>query len=399
MTDVIFYQNYTSATDISTIAVCIVCWLLMGSTYTIKHKNLIILNIGNALVCTAAISNIVYHRLVGAVTEHNIFAIYLFRDITYISLIMTFVFYILYIKNFLNLSGRTVRVVDIFSWIGAAVFVVGEMAGPIARWGFYIDENLQVHQNYYLELFRFFYVYYMILIGSLILLNKKRFITKMYKCIRNIMVISFILMALQDSAKDTSLMCITFSFPILVVLFLFHYNAYDYETGTLDFKAFDAYVKELKKKRFTMLYLYLKNPTPEKMHELTIEFYHFNERYFKNPCTFRLRDNKMVLIYEDEKNKEAEQQIPVLIEDFNALYDKYQIDYHIVVIKSDQSLQGAREYLALDEFLEERMEINTVYFCKEKDIQAFGKVSYIMKELKDICEKCDMEDERVLTYS
>lgn len=398
MEDVLFYQNYTSATDISAIAVCVVCWLLLGSTYTIKQKKLVTFNIGNALVCTAAISSISYHRLIERITENNIVAIYFFRNLTYISLILTFVVYIMYIKNFLNMNGRIVCIVDILSWFGAVVFIVGEIASPFIRWGFYIDENLQVHQNYYLDLFRFFYVYYVILIWGLMILNKMKFITKMYNCLRNVILISFLMMAVQDSSQDASLVCITFSLPILVVLFLFHYNAYDYETGTLDFRAFDAYIRDMKKKRFTMLYLYLKDPTPEKMHELTVEFYHFNERYFKNPCTFRLRDNKMALIYEDDKNKEAEQQIPVLIEDFNELYEQYQIDYRIVIIKSDHSLHGAHEYLALDEFLEGRMDINTVYFCKDKDIAAFGKTLYIMKELKDICEKGDMEDERVLTY-
>ena len=52
MEDVLFYQNYTSATDISAIAVCVVCWLLLGSTYTIKQKNLVTFNIGNAFFAT-----------------------------------------------------------------------------------------------------------------------------------------------------------------------------------------------------------------------------------------------------------------------------------------------------------------------------------------------------------
>ena len=84
MEDVLFYQNYTSATDISAIAVCVVCWLLLGSTYTIKQKNLVTFNIGNALVCTAAISSISYHRLIERITENNIVAIYFFRNLTYI---------------------------------------------------------------------------------------------------------------------------------------------------------------------------------------------------------------------------------------------------------------------------------------------------------------------------
>ncbi len=398
MTDVLFYQNYGASGDVCTIAICVICWLLIGSIFTIKHKNLVVFHMANALVCFAAICSIVYHWLIEGMTQSTVFWIYTFRAGTYISLILTFVLYIIYISNFIDLEGRTKRIITVLNGVGAAVFIVAQISTPFSKLVFYIDENLQIHQNYYLDAFRFAYVYYMLIAGSLLIGNRKKFITKMYKCIRNVMFVSFGLMTIQSFFVSTSIMCITFEFPILAALFLFHYNAYDSDTGTLDAKAFDAYIKELGNKKFSVICMYLKEINPQKMLALSEEFFHFNEKYFKNPCTFRLNENKMVLVYEDEKNPGAEQKFPVLLEDFDKLYEEFQMDYQIVFIKSDVSLHSGTEYLALNEYLEARMPMNSAYRCDEKDIEAFGKMSYILKELKDIHEKGDLSDERVMVY-
>ena len=38
MTDVLFYQNYTYVADISAIVLCIICWLLLHSSYAVREK-------------------------------------------------------------------------------------------------------------------------------------------------------------------------------------------------------------------------------------------------------------------------------------------------------------------------------------------------------------------------
>lgn len=398
MTDVLFYQNYSVPGDIATITICMICWLFLGTSFTIKHKNLVVFQAGNALVCFAAICNIIYHFLLKEITQGKVFWIYTFRAGTYIALILTFVLYIIYIANFINLKGKERQFLFTLNGVGAAFFIVAQISTPFSRLVFYIDENLNVHQNFYLDIFRFAYIYYMVIIGTILLRNRKKFITKMYKCICHVMCISVGLVIIETFFMETSIMCMTFEFPILTVLFLFHYNTYDAETGTLGEKAFDAYVRQLSNKNFSLISLQLKDVTTDKLFALSEEFFHFNEKYFKNPCTFRLKESKLILIYENDKNPNAEQRIPVLLEDFYKLYEEFQLDYQIVFIKSDVSLHTGVEYFELIEYIQTKMTINSVYFCEEKDIVAFGKLSYIINELKDMHEKGDLEDERVLVY-
>lgn len=398
MTDVLFYQNYNPVADVSTIAICIIYGFLLRSTYTMKQKNLTLFKVANFLISFAAATSISFHQIVDVLSEQNKIWAYICRDALYLSLILSYVIFCIYIGNLVEIQGKRKRVLNAAIWCVYLVFTVMEIAAPFIKWGFYIDEKLQIHQNYYLDVFRFAYVYYTGVMALLLFLYKRRFITKMFRCIRNVMVVSFLVMTLQASLLSTSYTCITFTFPIMTVLFLFHYNPYDTETGTLDSRAFDSYIKDLNHKRFSMLCLYLQNMNVDKLKELSVEFFHFNEKFFRDCCTFRLRDDKLIMVYQDDKNRDADSKISVLLDDFGRLYEKYRMDYRIVMIHSDDALVQGREYLALNEFLEEKMELNTVYRCEKKDVEDYLRSAYILSELRDIHLRQDLEDERVKVY-
>lgn len=398
MTDVLFYQNYTPVADVSTIAICIIYSFLLHSTYTMKQKNLTLFKLANFLILFAAVTSISFHQVIDVLSETNKLWAYIFRDGSYLALILSYVIFCIYIGNLVEIEGSRKLVLYTALWGIFLVFAVLEIAAPFIKWGFYIDENLKIHQNYYLDVFRFAYVFYTCVMALLLFCYKRRFITKMFRCIRNVMVISFLVMVLQASLLSTSYTCITFTFPIMTVLFLFHYNPYDAETGTLDSRAFDSYIKDLNHKRFSMVCLYLQNINADKMKELAEEVFHFNEKFFRDSCSFRLREDKLVMVYQDEKNQDAESKISILLRDFERIYDRYRMDYRIVLIHSEDALVQGREYLALNEFLEEKMELNTVYRCEKKDVEDYLKSTYILSELRDIHLRQDLDDERVKVY-
>lgn len=398
MTDVLFYQNYVSAADVSTIIICIIYWLLLKSTYTIKQKNLTIFKFANVLVLLAATTSIYFHYLIRQLSVRNILLIYLCRDISYISLMLTFAVFCIYIRNLLELTRKKRKVLNILIWLAFFIFTISELITPLTKFGFYIDSELQVHENYYWDPFRFSYIYYLCIIIALLVIHKKKFVTKMYQCIRNVMLISFFVMFVQSFFIQTSFVCITFTFPIMAVLFLFHYNSYDSETGTLDSRAFNAYIKELRNKTFSMICLHLDGVNLTKMQSLSKNFVHFSENYFKNSCNFRLRDDKIIIVYQNDQNKDAKQILPILFKDFEKIYEKYKIDYRIILIHSDIILIEGDEYLALNDFIEERIPINTVYQCKNKDIEDYLKSAYILSELRDIHIHADLDDKRIKVF-
>ena len=398
MTDVLFYQNYSPVGDICTTAICIIFALLLHSTYTIKEKNLKLFHIGNFLVLISALTHITYHSTLETMTSENVVWVYFYRDTSYIALILTYAVICTYVRNLIDLKGLEKKLVSAAIWVGFSIFAILEIAGPVTKFGFYIDENLNIHENYYYDIFRFSYIFYGIIVMCMLFNHRRKFVAKMLRCIRNVMFVSYGIMTIQSFFLETSFTCITFTFPILAVLFLFHYNAYDTDTGTLDIKAFSSYIKELKHKDFTMICLYLQHLNVDKMAGLSEKFFHFNEKFFKGCCTFRLRDEKLVMVFEDDKNKNADELMNKMITDFYELYQKYKMGYRVVILHSHERLENSADYLALNEFIDEKIDLNTIHRCTEDDVQEFLKSQYILRELRDIHLRCDLEDERILAY-
>ncbi len=398
MKDVLFYLNYSPEGDICAIAICVIFYLLLHSTYTIRQKNLHLFNAGNFFVLLAAVCNIFYHIEVDLITAENLIKIYTFRNIHYISMILTYAIFCSYVRNLTDMKGLQKKITSAVIWIGFTLFSIAEVAGPVTKFGFYIDENFQVHENYYYDIFHFSYLYYGIVVMTLLFTHKRKFIAKMFHCICGVIAVSYSIMAIQCVFLCTSYTCITFTFPILTALFLFHYNAYDTDTGTLDNKAYESYIQELKNKNYTLVCLYLQHLNPEKMSGISEKIYYFNEKFFNACCTFRLRDEKLVMVFEDEKNKDADKTLAKMINDFCSLYQTYKIDYRIVILHSHKQLHKSTDFIALNEFIEEKIGINAVHYCTEEDIEEFLKAQYILRELRDIHLGDDLDDERILAY-
>jgi predicted neutral ceramidase superfamily lipid hydrolase len=91
MTDVLFYQNYTYVADISAIVLCIICWLLLHSSYTVREKSLIIFKAGTVCLMMATVCSISFHTAITRITESRKILIYVLQDGIYLLLILTFV--------------------------------------------------------------------------------------------------------------------------------------------------------------------------------------------------------------------------------------------------------------------------------------------------------------------
>lgn len=398
LSDVLFYQNYEPAVDVGTIAICIVYWLILQSTYTIKQKSLTMFRIGNILLIGAAASSVFYHYFVKQLTADLVIPVYILRALSYLLLMFVFCVFALYVGNILDLKDKAKKRLNYLTWIPFALFTLWEISTPITKLGFHIDASLKVHENYYYEPFRFFYMYYLILITIQFVTHRKKLVARMYQCIRNIMILSFLVMCIQSFYLQTTFVCLTFTFPILAVLFMFHYNSFDVKTGTLDHYSFNAYIRDLRNKKFSIICLNLNETDDKKIKKLSEHFYHFTRMSFNKPCVFRIRDVKLLMVYDDDLNPDAARLFPLLLEEFDKLYQTYRIDYKIVLIHSDIVIVEGDEYLALNDFILEQLPNNSAYHCKNRDIEDFLKSSYILGELKDIHLKNDLDDPRIKVY-
>lgn len=398
MGDVLFYQNYNISGDIISMIMCLVSFFLLGSAYAVRRRNLQIFKFANALVFIASFSSIIFHKLLFDLTPEKVFWVYVFRSLTYIGLIWTYACFCIYTRNIVGMKKKYVRYTW-FSLTGVAVlFAIWIILTPITKMGFYIDENLMVHQNYYLDPFRAAYIYYTINIIIIFVVYHKKFIAKIFRCICLVTMTSYCLTAYQDSLMQTTYLCVSFTFIIITILFLYHHNSYDTDTGTLDHHAFDAYVRDMQNKNFSMIFLNMPDMTRKGWKSISTDLFQINDRLLGYSCTFRLRDNKMVLVYQKEKTKNVDQMLGQLYESFVVMNKKTQSDFKIVLIESTPRMRYGEDYLELCEYVERRLQINGIDECSEEDIDKFVFERQILRELHDIYVKDDLNDTRVKAF-
>lgn len=397
MGEVLFYKNYFPAGDIITLSLCLVVGFLMRSTYTMKRVNLRTFRWANRLVAIAAVSSLFYHILLNDITTANVPLIYFFRGMEYSNLIWVYVCFCIYISNVIELEDRTKKKFYAYV-IGIAIpFVIAEFVGPYIQWGFYIDASLQGHQNNG-DVFRYAYALYSLTFLLVVFFHKKKMIKKMRVCLGSVMAMSLFMMVGQSLFYQTSYTTVSFAFPLITILFLFHYNAYDTSTGTLDQYAFDEFLEDSKDKRYSMVILSLPNIAHDKMQRLSYDFIRKNNQYFEDSYCFRLRNNRIILAYKKETNKNYKETLELMYQDFLRANEKQKNDFVIILMDHPEQFAHGTEALYFCEYIESRMGVNEVKVCTPQDIKEFHGFKKLFKELKDIYDAQDLDDPRVKVY-
>ena len=398
MEDVLFYQNYVIAGDVITMALCAVVAILLCSTYTVKKTNLNIFRRANLLVCVAALSSIIYHWVIDHLTYDNVMWLYVFRFLAYAALIWTYVCFCIYIRNVAEMSEKSRRVFRVTIPGAGILFTILLVIDSMVNVGFYVDENLQIHQNYYFEVFRFAYVYYTISIAVMLIYYRHKVIAKMMRSVWCVSLLSFGIMVWQAEYLNTTYTALTFALPIIMVLFLFHYNAYDVETGTLDQYAFNEYMNDMQGKQFSLISLSLPEIQQEKMRKLSIDFLRKNDTFFNGSCCFRLRNNRMVLIYQKDKNPKYRETLDYMFKEFMRVNSEDNNDYRIILTDNIEAVSTGIQYINFLEYMEDAMPVNSVKVCSLEEVKDFTNYRYLFDQLKDIYQTDNLDDERVKVF-
>lgn len=396
MTDILFDYKYVVQGDIIALLISIVTHCLLRSTYMAKKANLGIFRVANQLVAVASISSIFYHYMIFYLRNENVIRLYLCRALCYTTLIFVYVCFCVYVKNLVEMEKRYTKWFYPLVFGGGVVFGLIEFIGPFLKIGFYVDENLVLHQNYYTDVFRYAYIYYSILMATMLVLYRKKFLPKMYRCIWSVIFVSVGVMVYQAFFLQTAYTVVSFTFPITMVLFLFHYNSYDVKTGTLDYYAFEEYIEANKEKPFSLIFLSLPKITSDEMEAFSRSFLRKNDSFFNGSCCFRLLNNRMVLVYQKERNKDETQILEKMYQEFEAA--RKDNDYQIVMFDSNGYLLNSKEYINYSKFVEAFTPMNTVRVGDGEILSQFLKYKFVHLNLEDIDRKCNLNDYRVKVF-
>lgn len=388
-------QTYSPEGDIIALFFCLLNFFLLWSTYTIKQKKLHMFSWTNGAIIIAINVSLFYHIMLGNQKKWTEPGMLFLRDLKFIALIFVFCMFECYIANHIKMENAKYRNFRATVWIGFGVYIVAQFVFRFV--GNETFENTPESMKS-LDLFHLVYVIYAIVALGLLIKYKRRFVTKSWICLIEVLLLSFGVSLFQAYYNQESFICVSFVLPLTTCLFLFHYNAYDVDMGTLDDKSLRGYISEFKNRKFAIICLTFRELTDKAKKDLSDEFYHFNERYFKGATTFKISDKTLLVVFSIEKNTKFMDKMNVVRQDFEKLYAIHQIPYKIVFIKSDERMKLSDDYLSFIRLVNGRMDWNTWHYCNEADIKSFIRFQIIQSELKNIDNKQDLEDERVLVY-
>lgn len=389
---------YSAVGDVITVILCVLCWLFLRSTYTTKQINLKLFYIANTTLCIASFCHSFFNYFLKDIQTWNIPILYATHAIMYICLALVLVLYCLYLGNLFLTQQTSKKKLNRLVIPTFVIFTFYKIISPMFNLGFYIDDNLVPHYNYTMNIFVLYYIYMCFLVVIMIYKFKKRLMSKTYKCLVCVVIASFAVVLSGYLYNSVSFVCISFLFPILSVMFFFHYNAYDARTGTLDFKSFDSYIAELKNKSFGIFCAYLKNFPLHDHPELAERFLPYLEKALPDYCMFRISDEKMMLVYQKHHSSSDETLIKNIMDKFNELYQEFQIPYKVLYIQSDKKLKHGDDYIGLSNMLLKKMGLDTFYRCHDEDIDTYLQRSTIKDILLDIYVDNNLNDERVKVY-
>lgn len=392
-------HDYTPVGDITVLGLTLLIFILLLQVYS--HRNKSFHHVLNMLVMIviATTTNLFCQLMLDSKNPIPIL-IYLTRDIHHLSLSWALYVYMRYLHEPLwikeTLKRRHfIRVVILI----AAVFIVDTL-GTVFRFGFYIgeDNTIYTHFNFYLIVYAFmtFSIFYVII------RYRSRVIHPIFWGLLGSNTVTVTILLLQGFRSQTSYTDVAYFFPVLGIIFMFHSNPYDIETGGVSENYFYDEINECIEKKHTMVLMSCNMmnflAALRENNDLKLEYYQFFRQNVQRGVLYRFSDGRLILAFPKRFDTAQDRDIERMLEDFSASYNKFNIDYKIVIVETSQDVTRSADYIRLIEFAESTMASNTIYRIGEEDIQRFYKSSYILSELEDIASRRDLDDERVLVY-
>ena len=352
-----------------------------------------------AVTFVASFSNITYQMLLSAGTVH-VLSVYIFRILRQVSLILVLFLYIRYLQEPLWIRSDAQKRYNVLTFVLLSATLIVDVLGTVFHFTFYIDGDGTVH-----SLCNFYFILHFLLTGSifyLVIHYRGRVIKQVFQGLFGSITLAVVILAIQGIAGQNSFTGVCYFFPIMGIFFMFHSNPFDINTGA----ASDTFLHHAlddareKKKPLVLMCCRVMNFTKaiEASKDLKYEYYSFFRQHVRRGIVYHLDNDLLVLTFPRVGGEEQEQYIQKMLDSFADSYKKFEIDYKIIIMETDERVQASSDYVHIIESAEANMPFNTVHRVAEDDIRRFYGGSYILSELESIAQCRDLDDPRVLVY-
>lgn len=390
-------QNYSLIGDTIALVFCICLFCFIRASVINNGTKFKILKNSLRLTMLAAVCSMIYHTLIDY--DFINYFLYIPRSIYYLSLMGIFICYNLYLDRLIDIDNKTRNTQRNFLLVAYIFFSVLTLISPITKFGFHIADG-QVQKSYFFDPFTFAYIFFILCIGVGLFKYKDNFSDKVFNCILIVTSLSVGTIIIQTIFEHHSFTVISFLYPIVMMFYLFHSSSYNYNTGTLNRESCSYYLlNNLKNnKEFEVLFLELKdfyksNLFYRKLKKILNMLF---KQFFNEPYSFQLKDNLFCLVYKPKKDFSKEN----FVNAFENLYTEFNEPFKIVIIKPSVSnnLDSLDKIETFYYWNSEKMEFNDIKIVTELDMNKYHEEIFILSQLKDISDKKDLNDERVLVF-
>lgn len=387
----IFVNN---AVEIGCLLIVLLIFILISLTRTASSLRDKLFKLNLLCYGNSCVSSIIFNGLMPAFEQGKISEVYIYlaHNSFYINLLVMFILYINYISDLFNVSKEKLKLVNSLKW---GIFIVSTsiiLTSNFTHLGFYIVDG-EIHRNIFLNGVVLGYALDMLVIIYIVVKYRKTMVKEIYGMLVSIISISVVVMLLQEIYLDGKFTVLTFLFPIIAIFYCLHSIAYDLNTGTVDLEFLANEIKSAHS--FGFVYLYLSDFKMEKMtDEIKYNLLHFNSRFFKKYKIYKFRDNSFILTYNCQKEQPD---FGSLEEQFKKVYEIFEMDYKVLV-DNNCRLDTVDRLIEYCDYTISNMQENTFVYTDEVIKNDFNRKQLILDQLRDIRNKSDLNDERVLVF-
>ena len=395
------FDNYTRMGDVGVVAICCVIFILLASSYVSRNTSYRIFNalVGNLLL--AATLNIGYHDLLLQAKPSLNTWIYILRLAYVVLLFNAFFLFSLYISVVSGLEKKKARIFAISAMVLFFASVAGDIFLSVYGVGFRLSENGSVQPGF--DIFMVGYVIYVLFLATQMFRIRKLMFKRVMYGFFGVMALSVAIRIAQFLLNQSALTTLTFALPTIAMLYIMHSTPYNTKVGTLDVHVVEDMVLRLYKKNTPFIFMSLLWPDYDMEGKhlpdvIQAQIRRFSRDFFRNGVLFSLSNGHIMMIATKKANPDYEPWMKEILQEFQVQYDKIHIPFKLVYGESVKEISQKSEYAELIDSIQAVIPINTIHRLNETDIERFSQREYVLSELKDIYNKRDLDDPRVLAY-
>lgn len=389
--------KYMPVGDITVAGLGIAMFILLFQSSSHRNKlfNLTLLMITSVLI--ASYSNMIFHSLLDGASDHK-FIIYASRLIHYAALSCVLIIYIRYLEEPLWIHPDARKKYNRSTVIMNICACVIDIAATLTGKGFVLLPEGGCQNG-----FNIFMVLYILLVSTIFFITiryRTRILRQIFSGLLGVNIVSLGIMVMQLRHGQSSYTTVSYFFPIMGIIFMFHSNPYDVDTGAISEDYFYSEQDDMieHKHEFTLMCCHMQSffSLIRNNQEFKYEYNLFFRRNMTRGVLYRFSGGRLLMSLPADERSEAV--VRTMLDEFTKLYEHFRIDYRIVICHSCKEITSARDYVKLIEYTESMVPNCGIHIVDESDIKGFYNSDYIVTELRDIAAKRDFDDPRVLVY-